>query len=84
MKDTILGQATKMLDKYEKIAQKIEALLKLDSKTDDGKSYVPGSLRNKNAIEVPSYLKGNERLESIAKEGHELNEEHKQQNAKLV
>jgi hypothetical protein len=40
MKDTILGQATKMLDKYEKIAQKIEALLKLDSKTDDGKSYL--------------------------------------------
>ena len=44
MKDTIVGQATKMLDRYEKIAQKIEALLRLDSKTDDGKSYVPGSL----------------------------------------
>ena len=50
VKDTILGQGTKMLDKYEKISQKIEAQLKFDSKTDDGKSYVPGSLRKKNAI----------------------------------
>ena len=41
---------TKILDKYKTIAHKVEAKLKLESKTDDGKSYVPGSLRKKNAI----------------------------------
>ena len=67
VKDSILEQTTKTLNKYEKISQKVEAQLKLDSKTDDEKSYVPGSLQKKNAIKVPSYLKGNDRSESIAK-----------------
>ena len=44
VKDSILGQATKMLNKYEKISQKVEAQLRLDSKTDYGKFYIPGSL----------------------------------------
>ena len=43
-----------------------------------------GSLRNKNRIEVPGYLKGNEKLEAIAKEGDKLNQTHKQQNYNLV
>ena len=79
MKDSISGQATKMLNKYEKTFQKVEAQLKLDSETGDSKSYAPGSLQKKNTMEVPSYLKDNRRLESIAKEGHELNKDHKQQ-----
>ena len=42
------------------------------------------ALRNKNCIEVPGYLKGNEKLKAIATEGDKLNEMHKQQKSKLV
>ena len=79
MKDSILGQATTMLDNYDKISHKVESQLELNSEPDDGKSHAPSSPWKKNAIEAPSYLKGNKRLESIAMEGHELNEEHRQQ-----
>ena len=60
MKDTILRHSIKMLDKREKLAQKVEAQRKLNTKSDDGKFYIHGSLRTKNKIEVPGYLKGNE------------------------
>ena len=66
-----------MLDKREKLAQKVEAQRKLNTKSDDGKSYIPGSLRTKNKIEVPGYLKGNEKLNEIVEEGNLLNEEQK-------
>ena len=84
MKDNILENAERMLGRRDTISQKTEALEKLDSKTSDGESYIPGSLRRGNPIAVPSYLKGNERLEAIVEEGHEQNEEDKKEKAKLV
>ena len=84
MKGPILKHAIKMLSKQNKRVQKTEALVKLDSKTDDGKSYIPGSLRRKNPIEVPNYLKGNETMESIVQEAHDQNEEDKEKKAELV
>ena len=84
MKDTILEHSDRMLGRRNTISQKSEALEKLDSKTSDGESYIPGSLRRGNPIAVPGYLKGNERLEAIVQEGHEQNEEDKQEKAKLV
>ena len=84
MKDPILRLSAKMLGKRTKKIQKSEALVKLNSKDDDGKSYIPGSLRRKNPIEVPNYLKGNEVLEQIAREAHDQNEGDKQTRAEFV
>ena len=84
MKGPILKHAIEMLGRRNKRVQKAEALVKLDSKTDDGKSYIPGSLRRKNPIEVPNYLKGNEIMESIVQEAHDQNEEDKEKKAELV
>ena len=58
--------------------------MKLDSKNDDGESYVPGSLRKVNPIAVPGYLKDNERLKEIAEEGNLQNESDKQVKCDLV
>ena len=79
-----MKHSIKMLGKRNKRVQKTEALVKLDSKTDDGKSYIPGSLRRKNPIEVPKYLKGNETMESIFQEAQNQNEEDKEKKAELV
>ena len=84
MKGPVLKHSIKMLGRRNKRVQKTEALVKLDSKTDDGKSYIPGSLRRKNPIEVPKYLKGNETMESIFQEAHDQNEEDKEKKAELV
>ena len=70
-----------MLGRRDTIAQKTEALEKLDSKTSDGESYIPGSLRRGNPIAVPNYLKGNDRLEAIVEEGLEQNEGDKKETA---
>ena len=84
MKDVILDYTKRMLGKKEIITQKSEALLKLDSKNDDGESYVPGSLQKVNPIAVPGYLKDNERLKEIAEEGNLQNESDKQVKCDLV
>ena len=84
MTDTISKNAKEMLKLLDRINQKKEARLKLDSTTDEGKSYIPGSLRSKNPISGPNYLKGNERIEQIVQEGHDANEQYKLEQAKIV
>ena len=76
MKDTILRHLTNILDTRKKIAQKVEAQRKLNTKTDNRHSHIPGSLRTKNQIKDPGYLKDNEHLNEIVEEGQFLNEEH--------
>ena len=56
----------------------------MESKTVNEKSYLSGSLQNKNIIEVPGYLKGNERPEPAAKECRELNKEQTQQTTRQL
>ena len=65
------------------IEQKMETQLKLQSST-DSQSYIPGSLQNRDPILAPNYLKDNQGIEAIVKEGHELNEAKKQEFAEII
>ena len=59
MTDTILEHAAKVLGMRERMSQKSEALSKLDIKTDNGESYIPGPLQIKKPIVAPAYVKDN-------------------------
>ena len=65
MKDIILHHARKMFDLRERNAQKIKSQYKLNSKTEEEKSYIPGSLRKKAPLSGPNCLKGNERIDNM-------------------
>ena len=74
MKDLILEHATKMPNLLSKIKQKEEARSKLDSSTDNGQSYILGSIRTSDPLVAPNYLEGSKIIQSIVQEAHELND----------
>jgi len=67
-----------MLNIYQQIGQKIEAQSKIDHSTDNGKSYISGSLGIANPIAALNYLKSNTRIEELVQEGHEVNKQRKE------
>ena len=84
MKDPILKHAVKMLDLYFKLRQKLDAQSKQKGKTEDGGSYIPGSMRTVNPVATPNYLKGNQELEEIVERGRVENEARKERFAGLA
>ena len=84
MTDDISDRTKEMLDLREKIAQKSEALSKLETSTEDGKSYIPGSLQNKPPIAAPNYPKGNGRTNNIIEERIKTNKQHNVKKSEII